>query len=252
MTQLALDGVTTTHVMRTSSGGGEPQLWVRAVRIVRELSDLPTDVVREVRLRRGLNVVWAPTQSPYSSALFDDAGIAGHTAGKTSFCRLVRHVLGVRSISETRAIRRRVRAQLPSGWVLAEVMVGGKLWGVARPFAIGAHPFCIRGATLDEMYRGGHRLEFREYIDAISSAVLPALPAARFPDTDTLITWDHILPWLTRDQECRFADFLAWRDPSSEARRPRLRSRNASSSCARFLVSSLTANGKSRSATLGL
>lgn len=221
MTQLALDGVDAAHVVRMDSSRSEPQLWVRALRIVRELGDDSDDAVREVRLRRGLNVVWAPTLSPYSSALFDDAGIAGHTAGKTSFCRLVRYILGERHFGNV-AMRGRVRAQLPSGWVLAEVMVGGELWGVARPFAIGARPFCKRSATLDEIARDENRLEFREYLDALSAAVLPTLPATRFPDSDASIVWDHILPWLTRDQECRFAEFLGWRDPSSESDAPSL------------------------------
>ena len=221
MTQLAIDLVESAHLVRTDSGRSEPQIWVRALRIVRELGDDANVAVREVRLRRGLNVVWAPTQSPYASALFDDAGIAGHTAGKTSFCRLVRYILGERHFGNV-AIRGRVRAHLPSGWVLAEVVVNGQLWGVARPFAIGAHPFCKRGATLDEIADEEDRFEFREYLDALSSALLPMLPAKRFPDSDAPITWEHIFPWLSRDQECRFAEFLGWRDPSSESDAPSL------------------------------
>ena len=30
------------------------------------------------------------------------------------------------------------------------------------------------------------------------------------------------MPWLTRDQECRYANLLDWRDPTSESRSPHL------------------------------
>lgn len=223
MSQLALDGITGGRKVRPAPERESPTVWVRALRIVHALGDGPHQAVREVRLRRGLNIVWAPPRGPVASPTSgppSEASIAGHTAGKTSFVRLLRYVLGDRHFG-SEAVRRRVRERLPDGWVLAEVEVAGETWAVARPLGIGAHPFCARGTVLDAI-TFAPREDFRSYLDALAAAVLPALPAARFPDGTGVIGWEHVLPWLTRDQECRFSDLVEWRHPSSASESPAL------------------------------
>jgi hypothetical protein len=168
-----------------------------------------------------VNIIWAPPHEPAGeNALFQN-GVAGHTAGKTTFCRLLRDVLGEHSFAPE-GTRRRIRDKLSSAWVVAEVVVDDATWIIARPFGIGPHPFCIRGGTIGQVTDGDDRLDYQEFLEAIDSATTGTLTAARFPASDVSVRWEHLLPWLSRDQECRFANFLEWRHSSSDSEAPSL------------------------------
>jgi hypothetical protein len=188
------------------------------------VSDLVAEertVVRDVQLRRGLNIVWAPPRAAGSdNALFQD-GVAGHTAGKSTLCRLLRYVLGERSFAPDN-VKRRIRLTLPTAWVLAEVVVDEVAWVVARPLGIGPHSFCVRDGRIDQIGDVEARLDYREFLEAVASVTTARSAAARFPATDEAVRWEHVLPWLARDQECRFADFLEWRHSSSGSEAPAL------------------------------
>lgn len=209
--QLRITGLDLPRHLRPDADRSEPSVWLRRLCVVRELQPGPEHVVRSIELRRGLNILWAPPkQAENGNALFGDA-VAGHTAGKTTFCRLIRHVLGEQTFA-SEATRRRIREKFPSGWVLGEVMIAGNLWSVARPFAIGAHPFAVpRAAVEDLLDSKAERLDYQAFVAEVQTVTVASLPARQFPATDEPIRWDHTLPWLTRDQECRFADVLEWR-----------------------------------------
>jgi len=194
---------------------------MRRIQVRRELQAGNEHLVRDVKLRKGLNVVWAPADSSTNNNALFRSGVAGHTAGKSTFCRLLRHALGEGGFA-SEAARRRIREKLPSGWLLAEVFISSKLWTVARPFGIGHHPFCIEGGGIDDLLGSARRNEYQAFLDAIESIVITSLPAGRFPTREEGVRWAHILPWLTRDQDCRFADFLEWRHSSSGSDSPSL------------------------------
>ena len=67
----------------------EPRLWVRRLKIWSK----PGEVIREVRLRRGFNIVWSPDPAEDNSKNETRAG-SSHGAGKTLFCRLIRYCVG--------------------------------------------------------------------------------------------------------------------------------------------------------------
>lgn len=220
-TQLRIPGIDPPREIRPTGERRMPVFWVRRLRVLRELTSGDEYIIRDVELRRGLNVVWAPPhESADGNALFQN-GVAGHTAGKTTFCRLLRHVLGERGFA-TEGTRRRIREKLSAAWVVAEVVVDGATWVIARPLGIGPHPFCIRGGAIGQVTDGGDRLDYHEFLEAIGSATTGKLAAARFPASDEPVRWEHVLPWLSRDQECRFADFLEWRHSSSDSDTPSL------------------------------
>lgn len=217
--QLRIPGFDVPTAIQPDARRREPSIWVRRLRVVRELQPGDAFVVRDVELRRGLNIVWAPPhQSATGNALFQ-TGLAGHTAGKSTFCRLLRFALGERNFARD-DVRRRIREKLPTGWVLAEVVVSGTTWAVARPFAVGAHPFCIRDGTVEQAASGAPHVEYQEFLDAVGATATQELPAARFPASDQPIRWEHVLPWMARDQECSFRNFLDWRDASSDSDSP--------------------------------
>ncbi len=199
----------------------QPTIWVRRMRVVRDLAGGNENVIRDIELRRGLNIIWTPPRDAGGSTQLFQSGMAGHTAGKTTFCRLLRYALGERGLSTERT-RRRIREKFPNGWLLAEVLVDGDEWSLARPLGVGAHPFCRRGVTLDALIDGDVRQEYQEFLDAIAGASVGVLPSRSFPTTDQPVQWGHLLPWLSRDQECRFTDFVEWRHSSSDSDAPAL------------------------------
>jgi hypothetical protein len=58
------------------------------------------------------------------------------------------------------------------------------------------------------------------FIEAVDQSIItPALAELVRPRMDGP-TWPVALAWLTRDQECRFADVLEWRSPTSGSDSP--------------------------------
>jgi hypothetical protein len=219
MSQLRLPGMNPPDEIRPNGDRKSPTFWIRRLRVLRELAAGGEHIIRDVELRRGLNVIWAPPhEPPGENALFEN-GVAGHTAGKTTFCRLVRYVLGERTFAPE-SVRRRIREKLSSAWVVADVVVDDTTWIIARPLGIGPHPFCTRGGTIAQIVDAGDKLDYQEFLKAINAASTGKLVADRFPATDERVRWEHVLPWLSRDQECRFADFLEWRHTSSDSESP--------------------------------
>jgi hypothetical protein len=81
-----------------------PNLWIKRLVIVRE----PGDVIRDVELHPGLNIVWSADEEG-SGGEFSDYG--DHGVGKTLFCRLLRYCLGERRFAPTRVrLSRSVRS----------------------------------------------------------------------------------------------------------------------------------------------
>ena len=220
-TQMRLPGIDPPGQVRPTAERPAPAFWVRRLRVLSQLATGEEHIVRDVELRRGLNIVWAPPHSAgEDNALFRD-GVTGHTAGKSTFCRLLRHILGERGFAPDN-VRRRIRSKLPTAWVVADVVINDLTWVVARPLGIGPHPFCLRDGDIAAVADATERLEYQDFLHALAETTTARLPAARFPASDEVVGWEHVLPWLARDQECRFADFLEWRHSSSGSEAPSL------------------------------
>lgn len=220
--QMRLQGIDPPRVLRPSPERGAPAFWVHRMRVLSELTTGEAYVVRDVTLRRGLNIVWAAHHpAGTDNALFQD-GVAGHTAGKSTFCRLLRHVLGDGGFAPD-DVKRRIRSKLPNAWVTAEVFVDDVPWVVARPLGIGHRSFCLRNRTIDDV--ADTRMEhhsYEEFLGALAKSTIASVASTKFPTTDEPVGWGHVLPWLLRDQDCRFAEFLVWRHSSSGSEAPAL------------------------------
>src|ERR1700739_3162553 len=105
-------------IVTPEAGRTEPRLWVRRLVIFRKQND----IVREIQLKPGLNIVWSPDGA--------EGEPMGHGGGKTTFCRLLRYCLGEESFAPE-GQRREIRSQFPEGSVAAEVLLNGVPWAVS-------------------------------------------------------------------------------------------------------------------------
>ena len=198
--------------IRLDGSRGEPRLWVR--RIV--LWEKPGEIIREIRLRRGLNIIWSPDPGAKQAELGLDAG-SGHGAGKTLFCRLLRYCLGEDTFSNDEQ-RRSIVELLPAGLVGAEVVIDGKPWAVIRPIGQTRKHMAREGATLEElapMKEPGGSIE--PLLDALRSQLFPKDVDGYLPSESQNAAWLFALAWLSRDQECRFDHILDWRHKRADS-----------------------------------
>jgi len=197
-----------------------PIFWIRSVLLLAELEPGDHHVIRRIELRRGLNILWArPAQEENVRAF--DGSLRGHTAGKTTFCRMLRYLLGEPSFGPN-DVRERIRKVFPHGWAVGEIVLGGQTWTVARAFSPGAHPVCAVGSAAGLVARTVERRALQDFATALASAVLSPWGIVRLGSSDRDLELGHVLQWLTRDQESRFAGPLEWRHKSSESGAPDL------------------------------
>jgi hypothetical protein len=193
-----------------------PRLWVERVWLLE--SREPLTVVREVALRPGVNVVWA--KEPETEA---GSGLAsaGHGVGKTSFCLLLRYLLGDEATAIS-TLREKAAASFPKGGVAAQVHVDGVSWLVYRPYAAFGHSLAKPGFALDSLFEEPRAGDFSAYQAALQTAFIGRLPAQTLPGTNQPLEWRHLLAWCIREQRTRFDGFFHWREGDGLGfRRPR-------------------------------
>ena len=204
--------------LKPAPGREAPVVWVQALAVHSEWPAQAGTLLREIRLRRGLNILWA---EPAPSGTQNRT--SGHATGKTTFCRLLRYVLDDAD-SGTKDFRQRFQKNFPrGGWALGEVIVDGQQWLVGRPLNPGFHPFAVKGGSLadakgEKPLRGG----YEDYQDALDAAAFRNVTLRNLSGTNRRLTWDCLLEWLTRDQEARFAGLLEWRHTDSDYESPML------------------------------
>lgn len=179
----------------------EPRLWVKELAVYREWK--PDALQRRVSLRQGLNIIWAEPS---------EQGAGGHAAGKTTFCRFLRYVLGDSNFGND-TFRDAFRNKFPNAWVTGEVLLDGEPWLVARFIGItGGHHWSARGVKFDCLF--DEKVERQAYADftrALQKAFIEPLPIEVFPGSEKQVDWAHLLAWLSRDQEARYDHVLDWR-----------------------------------------
>lgn len=197
----------------------EPDVWVRRLVVYGQISPEPK-IIREVRLTKGLNIIWAEDPE-------DDipvAEITGHSAGKTTFCRLLRYVLGEKTYG-TRANMELITKAFPEGYVAAELFVRQRQWAVIRPIGNHRNSYVKADATIEELLDDRSNPAYQEnYPEKIGlDALLDDLETGTVLRTGDRIKWGHLLAWCTRDQEARFQNIHEWRSFRSESDWPNFR-----------------------------
>lgn len=189
-------------------GRAGPRLWVRRLAIFRD----PQTIIRDVMLKPGLNIIWTPDMSSSGSRAL------AHGSGKTTFCRLLRACLGEPAYA-TDAQRSRLMTRLPNGLFAAELLIDGACWVAIRPLGLPGGEFVVQAASIEDAIAQGHRDGDQTSIDpAIVSSFFSTIAAATPSEVGGDHVWDVLRAWLTRDQECRLADILAWRSSQTQTR----------------------------------
>ncbi len=204
------DGQLTFGLEETNHSGlpvpSDPTLWVKSVAVYSAWD--PDALLRKIDLRKGLNVLWAEP---------GEEGFAGHAAGKTVFCRLIRYLLGDGNFGKD-AFCDSLRRKFPEAWLVGEVHVNSTPWLVARFLGIGRkQDWAVRDATFYSDFADEEQLPFTDFSQCVEDATMSSLPTRKLLDGSEDYAWRHLLPWLSRDQEARYADLSRWRSSLSES-----------------------------------
>ena len=200
------------------AGREAPAVWVERLAIYKSWPPCADTHLRSIELRRGLNIVWARPIGKNAVA----SRLAGHGAGKSTFCRLLRYVLDD-TTAGTDEFRKSFETTLGGvGWALAEVHVDGQRWLVGRPIAenaAGHHSFAYLGGSLTQEFperppRVGYKTD---YLPALDQAVFGEMKIRTLPGSQKMLDWPQLIQWLSRDQEAHFRGLLEWRDNDSNA-----------------------------------
>lgn len=190
------------------NGRREPRLWVRRL----ALFENPTTLIRNIPLKPGLNIIWTPDMSSSGQAAL------AHGSGKTTFCRLLRACLGEPDYA-TDTQRTRIMLRLPNGLVAAEVIIDGVSWVAVRYLGLGSDGFVVRAESIEDALGRGRQTEDPASLDpVVMDAFFSRLVGRSPPDVGDNHIWDVFRAWLSRDQECRLSDILAWRSSKTQTR----------------------------------
>lgn len=199
--------------LKPEAGRSEPRLWVRRLVIWRQPNEPP---VRDITLRKGLNIVWSPDAAKKQKK---KDGI-GHGAGKTLFCTLVRYCLGEDRFAPD-GQRERIQDAYKDGFVGAEVMLDGTPWAVIRPLGTRRRHVAIPNGDLDELVaEDGNSTGIEPFIHAVQNAMLTEDIIQMIPGSKPGSAWQAALAAITRDQGCHLEDVLSWRDAKSASDSP--------------------------------
>jgi hypothetical protein len=215
--QMSFDGQLARPI-KLDPGIREPFLWFQSLHLVRQLGvgDTEENRIRHFTFRRGLNILWAEPEDPAASEGLYGDGFAGHSTGKTLFCRILRHLLGEPNYG-TSELEKHVRDTFQELWAVASVRLNGKTWLVGRPLAGAGAEFAIVGGEIASVFGAVPAPSaYKRFTDALEKDC--GTPLAKMHPAEA---WRNLLPWIARDQEARFSTITAWRDSSSEADNPR-------------------------------
>ncbi|CAE6861047.1 hypothetical protein R69746_07816 [Paraburkholderia aspalathi] len=188
--------------------GLAPRLRVERLVIVESHSS--ATFIRDVRLRAGLNIVWAEELTSAEGAT--EVERAGHGVGKSTFSLMLRAVLGDDGAA-VKTMRNHLAEFYGSGGIAAEVVVGEERFAVLRSF--GQQSFALRNATVEELFGENSRagtVDFSAYVAALGEqACLQNMPTRALPVTGQAVEWAHVLCWIARDQALGLRQYFEWR-----------------------------------------
>ncbi len=208
------------------AGREKPLFWIKEIRFLRKFSADINDEIRRIEFKRGLNIIWA--EAPTQSSPDDTQRISGHATGKTTLCRMIRYLLGEKHIA-SKNVANAIQQQFPEGYVVGLFSVQEELWCVARSFMKLQSDFAVKIDSLDEFLSTDNlaRGPYKEFENRLAQ-LLPEITPLTFLANQEELTFKHLLPWLTRDQDSQYTKLTEWRDNSlSDSGTPALAQKQA-------------------------
>ena len=190
----------------------EPLFWIKEIRFLRKFSANINDEIRRIKFKRGLNIIWA--EAPTQSSPDDAQRISGHATGKTTLCRMIRYLLGEKHIA-SKNVANAIQQQFPEGYVVGLFSIQGEHWCVARSFMKLHNDFALKIDSLNEFLCNENlkRNPYKAFEERLTQ-LLPAITPLTFLANQEELTFKHLLPWLTRDQDSQYTKLTEWRDNS--------------------------------------
>lgn len=225
-----------------------PRLRVERLAIVESRS--PLTFIRDVRLHAGLNIVWAEELAASDGRSQVDC--AGHGVGKTTFCLMIRAVLGDDGAA-VKTMRNQLAEHYGSGGIAAEVIAGAERFAVLRSF--GSHSFALKDATVEQLFEEGAKaqaIDFSTYVEKLGEqACLQHMATRALPVTGQPVEWGHILCWLARDQALGLRQYFEWRSDDGTGLRRKVKDPPALTRLVLGLLSDAEAKAEAAIASIG-
>lgn len=170
--------------------------------------------IRRIEFRPGLNIVWADPK--VADAPESEDRTSGHSAGKTTLCRILRWLLGEAHFGNE-DLESKIGIRFKDGCALLSLKLDGKPWVVGRGFFSKQDHQALEGAELESILAHGWPEEapVRPFLDELEALTVKKLAKDRFPGHRDEITWLHLLAWLARDQEASLQSVDSWRSTAS-------------------------------------
>ena len=194
-----------------------PVIYLRELRLLERLED--REPIQRIEFHPGLNIVWADPK--VQQARQGGPRLAGHSAGKTTFCRIIRWLLGETHFGPDEA-ESGVALAFKEGWALLHLELDGNPWVVGRAFWNRADHHAVRNTTIANVQKDGwpEANEKDEFLAELVRLTLSPLIRQRFPGEKKDINFTELLGWLARDQEAALHCVDSWRSTASGNHQP--------------------------------
>lgn len=194
-----------------------PDVFLRRLIFYKSIS--PLDIIREVNFSLGVNII---ATSRYGE---DDVNvdIIGHSVGKTTLCRFIRHIFGEPSFSNETSTKL-ISEKFPQSWLGAEIEIAQQKYAVLRPIGVRYQQTKVANnlsleSLIKEINNSNSKFNVSQD-DYLSRLGLEPKYFFENPRCKENTNWLQILSWCSRDQEARYKNIYTWRDPESNSQTP--------------------------------
>jgi len=201
-----------------------PGLWVERIILYRDIRS--ADIIREITLTRGLNIIWGVSRDT-TEEIAEPGTLTGHSVGKSTLCRLIRYALGEKTFGRQAAMDG-ISYAFPNGAVGMTVHVGDTTWSVLRPIGVLKHSRAAVETDIEKLL--GLQLEecdYASFTQALDRSYIHPLPGNITNGVEKKFIWENLLAWMSRDQEARYQHLGKWRSSRSEAKPPATKRQDA-------------------------
>lgn len=195
----------------------QPVVFISKLVIYKSIS--PLEIIREIKFSLGVNII----STLHYDSRNENVDIIGHSVGKTTLCRFIRHILGEPTYSNE-VSSRLISKKFPDGWIGAEITVHNISYAVLRHIGTGNFQSRIAQSIsleslISESNKGPSKFNVSQesYISKLGLNIPYSFENPRCLESTN---WLQVLAWCSRDQESRYKSLHNWRDSESSSKTP--------------------------------